>query len=64
MIETMSEALTAAVVSLVGLLVIVVSCVVIAVRSHGKQVVSWKGFGVTFEIKPCATCRQHSRLEK
>lgn len=52
----MAENLTQYALAFAGLIVILLSCVVLAVRNKGEQTVSWKGFGVTFEIKPCGDC--------
>lgn len=48
-------------VSLVGLCVLALAFLAITVRSRGNQAISWSGFGVTFEIKPCATCMGYRR---
>lgn len=53
----MADSFTTLVVSLIGLLLLLIGFIVLAVKSNGKQVVSWRGFGVTFEIKPCSTCK-------
>lgn len=48
-------------VSIVGLCVLALAFLAITVRSRGNQAISWSGFGVTFEIKPCATCVGYRR---
>lgn len=52
----MSDAITGIILSIGGLLIIAISFAVTATRSKKDQVVSWRGFGVTFEIKPCGQC--------
>lgn len=53
----MTDNVIALILSLVGLFVLVFGFIALAVKSNGSQVVSWRGFGVTFEIKPCSHCR-------
>lgn len=55
------DAITATLMSIVGLCILVLSFLAITVRSKGNQAVSWSGFGVTFEIKPCASCTGYKR---
>lgn len=57
----LGESITTLLVSVVGLCVLVFAFLAITVRSRGNQAVSWSGFGVTFEIKPCATCAGYKR---
>ena len=52
----LSDAAITILVSLVGLVVLALAIVTVAVRGKGNQAVIWKGFGVTFEIRPCRTC--------
>lgn len=47
--------------SLTGIVVLAFSLMALSVRAKGNQVITWRGLGVTFEIKPCAKCRH---LEK
>lgn len=57
------DTVTSVLVSLVGLCILVLAFVAITVKSRGNQAVSWSGLGVTFEIKPCATCAGYKRKE-
>lgn len=51
----MADTLISVIGGLVGLLMLMLGCLVLALR--GKQrAVSWKGFGVTFEIRSCVHC--------
>lgn len=52
----MSDAVTGIILSISGLVIVAISFAIIATRSKKDQVVSWRGFGVTFEIKPCGRC--------
>lgn len=58
------ETITSVLVTLVGLCILVLASIAITVKSRGNQVVSWHGLGITFEIKPCATCASCKRKEK
>lgn len=53
----MSETLAAAILSIVGLVLVAVAFVVLALRTRGQKAVRWRGFGVTFEIRPCVDCK-------
>lgn len=44
--------------SLVGMCLLILSVVVLAIRGRSDRVVTWRGLGVTFEIKPCGKCPQ------
>lgn len=57
----MTDSVIALITSVVGLFLLLIGFIALAVRSNEQQVVSWKGFGVTFEIKPCARCRARER---
>lgn len=52
----MSDTLLAAVLSLVAGVFLLVGFVAITFRNKDDLVITWRGFGVTFEIKPCAKC--------
>lgn len=56
-----ADSVTTILVSIVGLCVLVFAFLAITVRGRGNQAVSWSGFGVTFEIKPCAKCEGYRR---
>lgn len=57
----LGDSITTLLISLVGLCVIVVAFIALTVRSRGNQAISWRGFGVIFEIKPCAKCVGYER---
>lgn len=52
----MSEAIVSIICSVLGVCVIVCCFVVLAIRGRGNQAITWKGFGVVFEIRPCRDC--------
>lgn len=52
----MSDYIIAAILSLGGVCFLILAVVVLAVRGRNDRAVSWRGLGVTFEIKPCARC--------
>lgn len=52
----LADATVSILASLIGLVILALTFVALAVRSKGNQVVTWKGLGVTFEIKPCRNC--------
>lgn len=51
----MTEAIQSLVAGLVGLVLILLAFVALSIRS-GRKAISWRGFGVTFEIRSCAEC--------
>lgn len=51
----MTDALQSLIAGLVGLVLILFAFVALALRS-GRKAISWRGFGVTFEIRSCAEC--------
>lgn len=48
----MSEMAFTALFVLVGFCVLVVAVVILVMRNGGSQSVTWRGLGITFEIKP------------
>ena len=56
--------LSAMVLAIVGVMALVIASVVIAVKGKGDKVVSWRGFGVQFEIRPCTSCPTAKTLKK
>lgn len=52
----LSDPAISALLSLVGVVVLALTFIALAVHGKSNQVVTWKGFGVTFEIKPCRHC--------
>lgn len=61
----MTDAILTAILGLLGIAVIAVSSVVMALKVTGDKSITWKGFGVSFQIQPCKDCvntrntRQH-----
>lgn len=52
----MTDAIITAVLGLIGVVVIAVSSVVMALRVTGDKSITWRGFGVSFQIQPCKDC--------
>lgn len=48
--------LVTVVLALVGVVTLAIASVAITLKGKGDRVVSWRGFGVQFEIRPCAGC--------
>lgn len=53
----MTEQMTLTILSVLGVILLPLALVVVTVKGRGDKVVTWRGFGVVFEIKPCANCR-------
>lgn len=53
----MTEQMTLTMLSVLGVILLPLALVVLTVKGVGDKVVTWRGFGVVFEIKPCANCR-------
>lgn len=52
----MTDAIITAVLGLIGVVVIAVSSVVMALKVTGDKSITWRGFGVSFQIQPCKDC--------
>lgn len=52
----MTDAILTAILGLVGMAVIAVSSVVMALKVGGDRSITWRGFGVSFEIRSCKSC--------
>lgn len=52
----MTDAILTAILGLMGVAVIAVSSVVMALKVSGDKSITWKGFGVSFQIQPCKDC--------
>lgn len=55
--DLMSEQLAIYVLSGLGIVLLPLAVIIMAVKGSKNQVVTWRGFGVVFEIKPCSNCR-------
>lgn len=52
----MTDAILTAILGLLGIAVIAVSSVVMALKVNGDKSITWRGFGVSFQIQPCKDC--------
>lgn len=53
----MNEQLAIYVLSGLGMVLLPLAAIIMVVKGSKNQVVTWRGFGVIFEIKPCSKCR-------
>lgn len=60
-IAIITDSIVALGITVIGVLIVSISVIALAVRGKRDQVVVWRGFGVTFEIKPCVRCPMKER---
>lgn len=51
-----SESAFAAILMLLGVVVLCFCSIVLALKVRGDKVITWRGFGVTFTVCPCREC--------
>lgn len=60
----MYETVVGYVMAILGLALILLSMVLLSTKGRGDKVITWRGFGVVFEIKPCRDCASRRKIIK
>lgn len=59
----MSELFLTPILALIGVVVLCFCSIVLALKVKGDKVITWRGFGVTFAVRPCRERPITSRVD-